>query len=402
LTSARLAAVAFAAALAGAVLGYRLARTPQPPGRETLRVGTAATVAAPPPALADGPVRNVILLVGDGMGFAQIAAGRIAALGPEGRLRFERFPTVGVLATHADSDLITKSDAAATALASGVKTRNGHVGTDPAGKSLPTLVEMLRDGGWATGLATTTCMTDATPAAFAAHVASRRDEVEIAAQLSAARIDLLAGAASSCSPRGTLPWVQRPDGRDLIAEMRRRGVEVVRDAAGFEAAAALPLAALFDVEAQRAEPRSPTLEALARKALDLLARPDRPFFLLLEEEEIDSAAHDNDGARMSAALMRFDAAVGVAVDFAARDGKTLVLVLADHGTGGLSLDVRSRGKDLVLAWGSGKHSGEPVPVFAYGPPSAAGRFAGMHDNSEIPRLIAAGLGVDWPPAAVRE
>ncbi|MEO7794850.1 MAG: alkaline phosphatase, partial [Thermoanaerobaculia bacterium] len=99
------------------------------------------------------------------------------------------------------------------------------------------------------------------------------------------------------------------------------------------------------------------------------------------------------------ALVRFDDAVAAAAAIAARNGETLVVVLGDHATGGLSIDSRSSAGELALSWASGGHTGEPVPVFAYGPPSAAARFGGMHDNTEIPHLVAAALGLEFPPPA---
>ncbi len=397
----------------GVVVGDYASSSPVRSGElERLPIPAAAALAeavAPElPVLAERQVRNVVLLIGDGMGLAQLAAGRILARGIEGRFHIERFPTVGLLTTHAAGALVTMSDAAATALATGVKVGIGAISMDPSGWPLPTLLEALRDAGWATGLATTTRITDATPAAFAAHVAARRDEARIAEQLSAAGVDLLVGGG-----RGFfLPRRSRRGsggsggtgggGRDLVAEMRARGVEVVDDAAGLEAATRLPIAALFAVEPQQSEPRSPTPEAMARKAIELLAGSGRPFFLLVEDEEIDTAAHANDGARMSGALHRFDGAVAAAAAFAARDGETLVLVLGDHATGGLTIDARSRGSEIGLLWGVRGHTGEPVPVFAYGPPSAAGRFAGMHDNTAIPGLLAAALGIEFPRQVAAE
>lgn len=404
--TARAAALALCLTLAGGLAGYLASasagRAAAARLRESLPVAGLGAAGRSGertalPVLADGPVRNVVMLIGDGMGLSQIAAARIAAYGPEGRLGLERFPTLGLVTTHSIGDLITKSDASATALATGRKTANGRVGSDPLGRPMRTLLETLRDAGWATGLATTSRITDATPAAFAAHVAGRRDEAGIAADLAAARVDLLAGGGLKFFLPRSAPAGERGDGRDLTAEMRARGVEIVADAAALEAATRLPVAALFAVEPQKSEPRSPTLEAMAGKALELLAASGRPFFLLLEEEEIDSAAHARDAARMTAALLRFDAAVGAAAEFAARDRATLVLVLADHATGGLSIDERSSATELALHWASSQHSGEPVPVFAYGPPSAAGRFAGMLDNTEIPERAAAALGVDFPP-----
>ena len=374
--------------------GGRLERLPIPAA-----AAAAAAVAPELPVLAERQVRNVVLLVGDGMGLTQLAAGRMLALGIDGRFQLELFPTVGLLTTHAAGAPVTMSDAAATALATGVKVGSGAIGMDPSGRPLVTLLEVLRDAGWATGLATTTRITDATPAAFAAHVAARRDEARIAEQLSAARVDLLVGGGRGYFlPRRSTPG----GGRDLVAEMGTRGVEVVDDAAGLEAASRLPIAALFAVEPQKSEPRSPTPEAMARKAIELLSGSGRPFFLLVEDEEIDTAAHANDGARMSAALRRFDAAVAAAAAFAARDGETLVLVLGDHATGGLTIDSRSRGREIALLWGGRGHTGEPVPVFAYGPPAAAGRFGGMHDNTEVPGFLAAALGVEFPPQVAAE
>lgn len=357
-------------------------------------------VAPAPPALAERQVRNVVLLIGDGMGLTQIAAGRILARGAAGRFHFERFPTIGLLTTHPAGALVTESDAAASSLATGVKVEIGRISVDAAGRSLPTLLEYLRDSGWATGLATTTRITDATPAAFAAHVGAREDEARIAGQLSAAGIDLLVGGGRDYFLPRKSPPGRRQDNRDLIAEMRQRGVDVVGDAAGLEGATRLPLAALFDAEPQKTDPRSPTAAGMAKKALELLARAARPFFLVVEEEEIDTAAHANDGARMSAALRRFDEAVAAAAAFASRDGETLVVVLADHATGGLLIESRSREHELALLWGSRHHTGEPVPVFAYGPPAAAGRFGGMHDNTEIPHLLAAALGLEFPRPGV--
>jgi alkaline phosphatase len=407
--TAKTAALALCLALGGGLAGYlasaSAARAGAARARQSLPVASLAAAGrdgarATLPVLAEVPVRNVVLLVGDGLGLAQFAAARIAAYGPEGRLELERFPTVGLVTTHAAGALITKSDAAATALATGHKTRLGRVGSDALGRPIRTLLETLRDAGWATGLATTSRITDATPAAFAAHVAERRDEAGIAADLSDARVDLLAGGGRKFFLPKSAPEGARADGRDLTAEMHARGVEVVADAAGLAAAKRLPVAALFGVEPQKSDPRSPTLGAIAEKSLGLLAASGRPFFLLLEEEEIDSAAHARDAARMMAAVLRFDAAVSAAVDFAIRDGATLVLVLGDHATGGLSIDEQSSGTELVLHWASAQHSGEPVPVFAYGPPSAAGRFAGLFDNTEIPHRVAAALGVEFPlPAA---
>jgi alkaline phosphatase len=368
--------------------------------RKIERVAVATRGETVPPAwpeLADGPVRNVILLLGDGMGLGQIIAGRTHTRGAGGRLRLERFPVVGLVSTHAADDLVAKSDATATALATGRKTANGRIGTDVAGLPLPTLLETLRDAGWATGMVTTTRITDATPASFATHVAARSMQSEIAVQLAASRVDLLFGGGRPFFLPRRAAGSKREDDRDLVAELAARGVAVVDDAPSLAAANALPLYALFAVEPQSVDGRVPSVATMTAKAIELLAASGKPFFLLIEEEEIDSAAHKNDVARLGDALERFDEAVGAAAEFAVRDGKTLVLVTGDHATGGPAIDERSTATELVVDWESDDHTGEPVPIYAYGP-AAARRFSGSLDNTEIPARVAAALDVAFPPS----
>jgi alkaline phosphatase len=336
------------------------------------------------------PVERVILCIGDGMGAAQIAAARIRAYGAPGRLALERLPVAGWVATDALGNLVTKSDAAATALASGVKTVNGRIGQDRAGAALPSVAERLRAAGGAVGLVTTTRITDATPAAFAAHVPRRRDQEQIAEQLVASGFDLLLGGGRRFFvPRGAAGGA-RTDGRDLRAEARARGITVV-EAAGELAAAELPVLGLFASDSLPLHAPEPTLETMARFALARLGGTGRRFFLLLEEEGVDSAAHRGDLATMTEAVLRLDAAVAAAVEFAAQDGRTLVLVTGDHATGGLAIVPSREGRTLEVTWLGDLHTGEPVPLFAYGP--GAARFAGMLDNTEVGRRLAELLGV---------
>lgn len=373
---------------------------PESEARRIERVAVAvngASAEPAPPELEDGPVRNVILLIGDGMSGSQVTSGRIHTRGPAGRLHLERLPVTGLVTTHAANDLVTKSDASATALATGNKTNNGRIGTDAAARPLVTLVEALRDAGWTTGIVTTTRVTDATPASFATHVAERRQQVEIAEQLAASGVDLLMGGGRPYFLPRSAAGSARPDERDLVAELRGRGVTVVDDVAGMSVAKSLPLYALFMVEPQKVPERSPSVGTMTSKALELLASSGRPFFALVEDEEIDTASHANDVKRLGAALERFDQAVRTATEFAAKDGETLVLVTGDHSTGGPSINDASTASQLVVVWESDEHTGEPVPIYAYGPPSAARRFSGVLDNTEIPGRIAAALGVLFPP-----
>lgn len=396
--SAALALVAVAAA------GWWVGRAGHGPsvGRRELRIeeapvgGLATPSGFVPPALADGPVRNVVLLVGDGFGIAQAAAARVRAFGPDGRFVFERFPALGLMATHPIGDVVTNSESGATAFASGEKTVNGRVGLSPEGRRLESLVERARAAGWLTGVVTSTQIFDATPASFLAHVERRRDYPAVIDQIAASGVDLLAGGGRE----GFLPATgegERTDGRDLLAEAGARGISVVGDLAALEAADRLPLWALFPGGRLGDEPARPDVVDLAGRALDLLAaeseRRGVGFFLVVEEEEIDSGAHNNDLGRMTTGVLRFDRAAELAARFAAERGDTLVVVLADHSTGGLAIDQSSTAERLRVTWATGRHNGEPVPVWAYGPPAAAARFVGYHDNTEIHDRIAAAAGL---------
>lgn len=384
--------VAFAVALAiafGTGLGGRL-RGGVRVERLPVEKRGAYVAPAPPPA-ADGPVENVVLLIGDGLGLAQLAAARIHLHGPDGRLRLERLPVTGLVTVHPAGGLVPKSDAAATALASGRKARNGSVGLDERGRPLPTFTEALHRAGGAVGLVTTSTLADATPAGFGAHAARRSDTDGIAAGLIESGFELLMGGGRAAFVPGSEPGGARADGRDLRAEARGRGYRVIERAAELDGTD-LPLLGLFADGKLPIGGGDPSLETMARASLARLGDSGRRFFLLLEDEGIDSAAHARDLGSLAEALAGFDAAVGAALEFAARDGRTLVLVTGDHPTGELAIEPASTAKQLVVRWGPDGHTGEPVPLFAYGP--GAARFAGVQDNTEVALKIAGLLGVE--------
>jgi alkaline phosphatase len=387
---------------AGVALGWllrspQLARVPGwPATAERLAEETAAIApspAAPPPPfelVADRPVRGVVFMVGDGMGLAQIAAARAALLGPDGRFALERLPVTGLVATHPAKGLVTKSDAAATALASGHKTLNGRVGAGEDGRPLRSILEIARDAGFATALVSTTDIVDATPAAFGAHSADRAAREDIAAQLVAARIDVLLGAGAPYflpAPAG-----RRKDGRDLTAEARAAGWTVARDTNELAAASGERLLGLFDFDPAGVAEDHPSVAEMTAKTLATIGKRPR-FFAMIEQEGIDTRSHRNTFDSMAKALAAFDQAVAAAVEWARADGAVLVVVTADHETGGLSLFDDGPGR-MRLAWTSVHHSGAPVGLFAYGP--QAPRFTGLHDNTEIPRLIAEALAIPAP------
>lgn len=311
-------------------------------------VAAVAIVAAPVYAAPEPPAaaRNVIFLIPDGMGTASVTLLRDA----------DGVPThldsllVGAAVTRAENTLVTESAAAATALACGYKTRTGVVGLDAEGRPVASLLEAARDRGMATGIVVTSRLTHATPAGFASHVRDRGREDEIAAQMMTQRIDLLFGGGRSFFlPRSA--GGRRLDGRDLLADARGRGVTILERREEFLKPWSLPVLGLFNAdhityEIDRDATAEPSLQEMTRRALGALAQAPNGFFLMIEGSRIDHAGHDNDAATMLHELRAFDAAVGLAVDFARHDGRTLVVSVADHETGGMTLgrlrDGRSR------------------------------------------------------------
>jgi alkaline phosphatase len=359
---------------------------------ETIGVAPRRPAAASYPMAPERPARGAILFVGDGMGLAHLAAARLATAGADGRLAIERFPVTGLLATHPAEGLVTKSDAAATAIATGHKTLNGRVGASADGRPLRTILEVARDQGFATALVTTSEIVDATPAAFGAHSADRGAAEDIASQLLSARIDVLMGAGAPWFLPSAHPPGRRRDGRDLLAEANAAGYTVARTAGELAAAPDGKLLGLFDFDLSGVEPTDPSLTEMTRKTLATLGKRPR-FFAMIEQEGIDTRSHRNSVASMVAALAALDAAVELAADWANEDGAVLVVVTADHETGGLTLHDAPRGQ-LLASWASDYHSAVPVPVFAFGP--QATRFTSLHDNTDLPGLLAAALEIPSP------
>jgi alkaline phosphatase len=289
-----------------------------------------------PVAPAAGRPRSVILMIPDGCGPASITLGRIVAGHP---LALDSI-LVGACETAPADALITDSAAAATAYASGIKTRNRELGLTPDDRPVATVLEGARARGLSTGLVATSRITHATPAAFASHVPERDNEEEIAAEEIDHHIDVLLGG-------GRLEFVgagaggKRTDGRDLIAESRQAGCAVIVNRDQLERITRPPVLGLFapdhmSYEIDRDTLVEPSLAEMTRKALDLLSRNPRGFFVMIEGSRVDHAAHDNDPATHVREVLAYDEAVGAALAFARRDGHTLVISVSDHECGGLT------------------------------------------------------------------
>jgi alkaline phosphatase len=319
--------------------------------------------------------RNIILMIGDGMGTTQIHAGMLAS---RQDLNLQRFRHLGFSKTHSFDDLITDSGAGATAFSIGKKTFNGAIGVDSDTLACESILETAARMGKRTGLVATSSITHATPASFVAHVPDREMHEEIARQIMESKVDLLIGA-------GKKYFDQRKDGRSLTANMRERGFYTAFDSLSLlQIPRGNRLAALlWDKEAPRmSEGRGDFLPGSTGLAIEHLNDTSNGFFLMVEGSQIDWGGHANDADYIVQEVIDFDRAVGVALDFAARDGQTLVVVTADHETGGFAVN----GGDLATgrieaAFTTKKHSGVMVPVFAYGPGAFA--FTGIQDNTSI-------------------
>jgi alkaline phosphatase len=315
-----------------------------------LVIRPAASV-APEPA---GRPRAVVLLIGDGFGVSQLTFGRNLHAGLGKRLALESLPVVGLVTTYSSSNAVTDSGAAATAMASGVKTDNRYVGTDARGTPVATIADRARARGWRIGYVTTTRITHATPAAFYAHVTNRDDEITIAEQLLIQKPDVaLGGGAAFFVPaeRGG----KRADGRDLLEEARKAGYAVWTRGDSWTDPPPSRLLGLFaadhiayvlDDRRLPAEHRDPDLERMTRLALDVLDPPGEPsgggsragFLLMVEGGRIDHAGHEFDAAGVAAEVEGFDRAVAAVLEHQKRRPDVLVVLTADHATGGLAIN----------------------------------------------------------------
>lgn len=358
---------------------------------------------SPPPAaeggypiMPDAPIRNIIFFIGDGMGISQISAGRICTVGPDGRLNIEKMPVTGLLCNHSLDDLITDSAAGATALATGFKTNNGMIAMLPDNTRAKTILQAARDKGLSTGLVATSSITHATPACFASHVSSRGSQEEIARQLIEEEVSVLLGGGKNYFIPQSDPKSKRSDDIDLISRAREKGYEFVETREDLLKSQKNRLLGLFRPGALKNEPEEPSLAELTAKAIQLLNRNPKGFFLMVEGSQIDWGSHDNDLEYMLREMRSFDEAVKVGLDFALQDKYTLVVVTADHETGGLAIvGGKPDGSDFQAGWVSKHHTGQPVPVFAFGPHSLL--FTGIKDNTAVPQIFARLLGIeDFP------
>ena len=325
---------------------------------------------------------KVILMIGDGMGLAQVSAALIANTS----LNLERAPITGFVTTYSADNLITDSAAGGTALATGTKTYNGAIAVDTSGAPLKTLVQYAEENGMSTGIITTSSITHATPASFFAHNKTRKDDEGIASDLPYSGVDVFMGG-------GRKFFAQRTDGANLLQELQSNGYFMAETMDEVKSSNADKIGYFIDDEqpVSYISGRGNFLPEATSSAINFLNQKEGNFFMMIEGAQIDWGGHANDLKYIITEMMDFDRAVGKALDYAEEDGNTLVVITADHETGGLSLTGGDHKTQYVEGnFNTGGHTAIMVPVFAYGP--GAEKFSGIQDNTDINKKLKELLG----------
>lgn len=334
--------------------------------------------------------KNVIFLIADGMGVTQVSAGLFMN---NNSLHIERFPVVGLHKPYASDNLITDSAAGATAFSCGVKTYNGAIGVNQDTISVKTIMEECIELGYKAGLVASSSITHATPASFAAHNRSRSNMEEIASDMSSSGVHLMIGGGKGYFDRRTI------DERNLSEEMTNNGYIVTdfinNDIINMNLSDYGDKFVYFtaDKEPLTAEAGRDYLIPASQKSIDFLntnAKGDG-FFLMIEGSQVDWAGHANNFSYLISEFLEFDQVVKAALDFAEKDGNTLVVLTGDHETGGLSINYDSEMNNIVPAYTTDGHSGTLIPVFAYGP--GAELFSGIYENTAIYNKLKQALGM---------
>lgn len=317
--------------------------------------------------------KNIILLIGDGMGVAQVYS---ALTANKGQLNLNYMKHIGFMQTQSADDYITDSAAAGTAIATGVRVNNGVIAIDQDGKVLKSILYISEDNNKATGLVSTSAITHATPASFVANQPDRGMYEDIAGDFLDSGIDLFIGG-------GKEHFTSREDGRNLLEELSQNNYRVF---SSLEEAASVktgPMAILTAAIHNEVYPeRGNLLPDATQKAIEVLQSNKEGFFLMVEGSQIDWGGHANNTTYIVHETLDFDRAVGKALTFAANNKKTLVIVTADHETGGMSIDNGDISKGTLSAkYTTGDHTGIMVPVFAYGPGAEA--FIGIYKNTDL-------------------
>lgn len=402
----------------------------------------------------NGKVKNVIYMIPDGYN-ADYATNYRWFKGENSS--FDPY-VKGLIQTHSANSEVTDSAAAGTAMATGVKTNNGMVSVSPDKEEVESILDSAEDAKKSTGLVATSTITHATPATFGASVVDRGDQAKIAPQYFKNDVDVILGGGRDYFLPTSEGGKQTED--NLIKEAQKDGYEYVTNTDELSNVSGNKVLGLFSdgamaSELERPETDQPSLADMTDAAINALDQDKDGFFLMVEGSQIDWAGHANDAAWAMHDTKAFDEAVAEAIEFAKKDGKTLVVVAGDHETGGMSVgangeydvktevlrdvtasgaymakqlnDTRSNVEDVVkeytgleltdkevnrikdasaadsainkvisdralVGWTSDGHTGTDLPIYAYGPQSD--KFVGLHDNVDIPMIMAEAMKIE--------
>lgn len=334
--------------------------------------------------------KNIILMIGDGMGLTQITAGMYSN---DNYLNLERCTAVGLHKSYCYDKLVTDSAAAATAFSTGKKTYYRAVGVGPDTMALPTILEQAEENQLATGMVTTSTIVHATPASFIAHVKHRHMYEEIAESFLTTEIDFFIGGGKKYFDR------RKNDDRNLLEELRNKNYKVN---------------SYFDTELNEipihfnknfayltaddspltVEQGRDYLEPASKLACDFLKKhnDDNGFFLMIEGAQIDWGGHANNSNYIITEMIDFDNTIGRVLDFAEKDGNTLVIITADHETGGYAINPGSTQNEIISEFTTTQHTAALIPVFAFGP--GAEQFSGIYENTAIYDKMHAAFGFE--------
>lgn len=301
----------------------------------------------------------------------------------DGPSNFQRFEYIGLINTSASNSKITDSAAGATAIACGELTYNGAIGVNNFSMPVRNIIENVSQQGYNTGVLATSSITHATPASFYAHTKSRGMNELIAEQLTTSDVDIFMGG-------GRKFFDNREDGKNMIQELKDQHFEIyysVNQLPNLDPKKKYGVLAAPDGLPPVHEAQDEFLSIATKKTLNYLSSSKKPFFLMIEGSQIDWGSHANSGEYTINEMLDFDKTIGMVLDFAEKNGKTLVLVTADHETGGMALasnageEMNPDYDDLLPVFATGGHTATLIPVFALGP--GAEEFAGIYKNTEI-------------------
>lgn len=358
-----------------------------------------------PQAVPPQQAKNIIFMVPDGMGLADVTAARIFKNGPDGApLAFEKLPQIGYQRTYSASSTVTDSAAAASAWATGEKYKNGQISSHGGDDAPETILEIAKKKGKATGLIATSTITHATPAAFGSHVDGRKSEGEIGRQfIFETRVDVLLGGDFGGEDPGALV-------ASATNELGYAFAGTKQELAALPASATKLLGLFapgrkgktiehFRVAATNDYPASePTLAEMAQAALEVLSADSEGFFLLVEGSQVDWENHANRAEGMISEVLGFEAAVQAVTEWLdadpVRKSETLLIVVPDHETGGFAVNgpygkLLKAGGMVETAWTTKQHTGIDTIVWSQGPGSE--QLGRALDNTDLFRTMKAVL-----------